>query len=145
MITSTYSFLDLAGAIAHPALGAYVFTGEGVGEINIAMAGDKTAHDTASDGSVMVSKIAGNNGSITIQCQQTSNVHKYLLSAYNYLLNAPTKEWAQMAATLRNTSDGSSHVVQGISFQKKADKAYQAQGQRVSWVLMAADIQSLTL
>lgn len=142
METSTYSFLDLAGAIAHPSLGSYVFTGEGVGEINVEMAGDKTSHDVAADGSVMVSKIAGNNGNITIQIQQTSPVHKWMLAAYNYLLNATTKEWAQMACTLRNTTDGTSHIIKGMSFHKKAGLPYQAQGQKVSWVLMAADIQS---
>jgi hypothetical protein len=140
---TTYSFLDLSGALAHPTFGAYVFTGEGVGEVQVSMTTEKTAHDTASDGSVMVSKIAGDNGNITIQCQQTSNVHKWLLSAYNNLKNADSKEWAKMAATLRNVCDGTSHIATGISFQKVPDKSYQAQGQKVSWVLMCADIQSI--
>jgi hypothetical protein len=92
----------------------------------------------------MVSKQAGNNGQITISCQQTSDVHKWLLGWYNYLVIAGTEEWAQSSALLRNTADGTSHVITGISPQKVPDKQYQAQGQRVSWVLMAADIQSLT-
>jgi hypothetical protein len=143
-MVTTYSFLDLSGALAHPSFGAYLFTGEGVGEVQVAMTTEKTAHDTAADGAIMVSKIAGDNGTITIQCQQTSAVHKYLLSAYNFLKNADTSEWAKMAATLRNVSDGTSHIATGISFQKVPDKSYQAQGQKVSWVLMCADIQSLT-
>ena len=141
---TTYSFLDLAGAIAHELLGAYTFTGEGVGQVTVSMTTDKSAHEVAADGSVMVSKVAGDNGNITIQCQQTSNVHKWLLAAYNSLMIADTDQWARMGATLRNTSDGTSHVIQGISFQKVPDKSYQAQGQMVSWVLMAADIQSVT-
>lgn len=141
---TTYSFTDLAGAIAHESLGAYSFTGEGVGSVVVAMATDKTAHDVAGDGSVMVSKIAGDNGSITINCQQTSNVHKWLLAAYNALKVADVDQWARMGATLRNTGDGTSHVIQGMSFQKIPDKSYQAQGQMVSWVIMAADIQSVT-
>ncbi len=141
---TTYSFLDLSGAIAHPQLGAYTFTGEGVGEVVIAMSTDKTAHDVGADGSIMVSRIAGDNGTITVKCQQTSLVHKWLLAAFNALKAADVDQWAQMAATLRNTSDGTSHVITGISFNRIPDKSYQAQGQMISWVLMAADIQSLT-
>lgn len=140
---STYSFLDLSGAIAHPAKGAYTFTGEGVGEVTVAMATERTVHDVAADGSVMISKIAGNNGTLSLSVQQTSGIHKWLLEWYNYLVQAPTNEWAQTTAALRNTSDGSSHIVTGISPQKVPDKPYQGQGQRVTWVLMAADVQNL--
>ena len=144
MSTSTYSFLDLAGAIAHPTFGAYLFTGAGVGEVNVTMATERTAHDTAADGSVMISKIAGNSGQISIQAQQTSDLHKWLLDWYNYLVVAPVSAWGQTAATLRNASDGTSHTASGISPQKVPDKPYQAQGQKVTWVLMCADVQSIT-
>lgn len=141
---TTYSFLDLAGAIGHPGIGYYNFTGEGVGEIGITMSTEKTAHDVAADGSVMVTKVAGKNGQIQIKCQQTSNIHKWLLAWYNYLEVAPVGEWAQTAATLRNSSDGTSHVITGMSPQKVADKTYQAHGQQVTWTLMAAEINSVT-
>jgi hypothetical protein len=141
---TTYSFLDLSGVVAHPGVGAFTFTGEGVGSVSVAMAAEKTAHDLAADGSVMVSKIPGNNGSISISCQQTSNIHKWLLAWYNYLMLADTDKWAQTSALLRNTADGTSHLITGISPQKVPDKSYQAQGQQVQWVLMAADIQSVT-
>lgn len=141
--TSTYSFLDLSGAVAHPALGAYTFTGEGVGEVVISSATEKSSHDVAADGSILVSKIAGNNGSISISVQQNSPVDTWLLAAYNYLINANADEWAQMAATLRSASFNRTHILTGMSFQKKPDRSYQAQGQRVNWVLMVADIQDL--
>lgn len=143
--TTTYSFTDLSGAIAHPALGAYTFTGEGAGEISVSMTTERTAHDVAADGSVMVTKIAGNNGSISIAVQQTSPIHQWLLNWYNYLVAADTSQWAQSALTLRNTVTGDSHVCTGVSPQKVPDKSYQAQGQRVTWVLMCADIQNLTV
>jgi hypothetical protein len=141
---STYSFLDLSGAIAHKKYAAFTFSGKGVGSVTISMSTEKTAHDVAADGSVMVSKVAGNNGTITIQCQQTSEVHKWLLAWYTWLMAADTKHWANTGATLRNSSDGTSHLITGISPQKVPDKAYQAQGQMVSWVLMAAEIHSLS-
>ena len=83
--TTTYSFLDMTGSLSHPTIGDYVFTGEGVGQITVAYATERTSHDVAADGSVMVSKVAGNNGTITIECQQTSAVHKWLLAWYNAL------------------------------------------------------------
>ena len=144
MRRTTYSFLDLGGAVAHPALGAYTFSGQGVGKVTVAMATERTVHDVAADGSVMVSKIAGENGTVTIEAQQTSDVHKWLLAAYNAIKVADISAWAQMAMTLRNTSGGTSHIITGISFQKVPDKPYDKQGQMVSWVLMAADIQSIT-
>lgn len=137
---STYSFTDLAGALTHPDVGDYIFSGEGIGEINIEMATEKTAHDVAADGAVMISKIAGENGTIAIQCQQTSPLHKYLLNWYNDIINADASVWAAMSASLRNVVDGTSHFVTGISPQKRAGKVYQKQGQNVTWTLMAADI-----
>jgi hypothetical protein len=144
MEPTTYSFLDLSGALTHPDLGAYVFTGEGVGQVMITMQDEKTAHNVAADGQVMVSKLAGKTGQIQIQCQQTSAVHKWLLAAHNALYLADTDAWAQMFAELRNTSDGTSHVANGISFGKIGDKTYAAQGGMVTWNLWAANIESIS-
>ena len=83
--TTTYSFTDLAGSISHPTLGFYLFDGTGVGSVTVSKANDRTAQDVAADGSVMVSKICGNNGSITIEMQQTSPLHKWLLVWFNAL------------------------------------------------------------
>lgn len=140
---TTYSFLDLVGALADPDLGAYVFTGQGVGTVTVALDTERTEHNVAGDGVIMVSKIAGRNGKITITAQQTSDLHKWLLKAANAKYISETAKWATMSATLRNTCDGTSHIVTGISFGKNPDKQYQAAGQMVSWVLWAADIVSL--
>ena len=141
---TAYSFNDLNGVIYQEEYGDYAFVGQGIGNVIVSMASDKTIHDLGADGSVMVSKMPGNNGTITINVQQTSETHRWLLGLYNYLLNANTDQWAGISCTLRNVIDGTSHVARGMSFQKAPDKQYQAQGQQVSWVLMAADIQHLT-
>lgn len=140
MAKTTYSFTDLVGSISHSTVGNYVFTGEGVGSVSVQKSTDRTAHDVAADGSVMVSKIAGNNGSITIECQQTSPLHFWLLDWFNKLWNAQTTAWATTTILLRNKTTGGSHVCTGVSPQKEADVPYQSQGQRVTWTLMAADI-----
>lgn len=145
MAISTYSFLDLSGALAGAEVGAYVFTGQGVGQVSVTMSTERTAQNVAADGSIMVSKIAGNNGQIQIQCMQTSALHKWLLAAANTMFLADTGSWANISATLRNTSDGTSHICTGISFGKIPDKQYAAQGAMVTWTLWAADIQSLSM
>jgi hypothetical protein len=142
---STYSFLDLTGNIAHSSVGAFNFVGEGLGELSISMATDRTVHDVAADSSVMVSKIAGSNGTITIQTQQASSLHKWLILWYNYLSLADSDEWAKTAVLVRASKMGITHLATGVSPQKIGDTPYQAQGQRVSWILMAADIQTLPL
>lgn len=145
MEVSTYSFTDLAGSISHPTLGAYLFDGTGVGSVTIAKATDRTAHDIAADGSVMVSKIAGNNGTVTIEAQQTSAIHKWLLAWFNALWQMPTSEWASTSMTLRNAATGTRHIISGISPQKEPDTPYQAQGQHVTWTLMCAEITNLPI
>jgi len=141
--TTTYSFEDVTGAIAHELLGAYTFDGKGVGEIGITMDADMSTHDRAADGSIMVSKLLGEPGRIVITAQQTSSIHKWLLWAYQLLKVSDSSYWAGMGATIRCVADGTSHIATGISFLKVPDKSYQAQGQRVSWTLLCADIQNL--
>ena len=142
--TSTYSFTDMVGSITHPLAGNYLFQGEGIGELTVEMLTDNPTHDRASDGSIMVSKIAGQNGQITITVQQTSDFHKWLLALYNNVYIATTDQWAAMQATLRNIVDGTGHVLNGMSFQKPGPKGYKAQGGMVTWILMAADVQNPT-
>jgi len=140
MATTLYSFSDVSAVISHPAVGQFVATGVGLGSISITMTTDRSTHDIAADGSVMVSKITGRNGTITLSAQQTSELHKWLLKLYNYLEKAPAREWIGISITLRAPSMQDSIRMTGVSFQKLPDRPYQAQGQQVSWVLMAADV-----
>ena len=137
---NTYSFEDVTCSFEHPGVGAASSTGAGIGSISIAMANDKTAHDVAADGVVMISKIAGKNGTVAVTVQQTSQLQKYLLKWYNYVDNAPVSEWAGMTITIKSNNLGDSSVCVGVSPQKLADRPYQAQGQQVTWNLMCAEI-----
>jgi hypothetical protein len=139
---TTYSFLDLSGVICHPKVNSYVFTGQGVGRVSVTMEEDKTFHDIGVDGTVIIGKIPGGAGKLTIDCQQTSNIHKWLLFTYQFLIKEDAKEWGRITAFLRNLNDGTQHTLKGMSFERIPEKSYQAEGQMVTWVLWAADIDS---
>jgi hypothetical protein len=90
----------------------------------------------------MVTKKAGMNGTIAIQCLQVSEIHKWLMKAANTLYLSDTSVWAEMTAKLRNTSDGTSHTLTGMSFGKTPDKAYASDGAMVTWTLFVAQIEN---
>lgn len=143
MSFSTYSFEDVTATLNFSGVIPIEVTGAGVGSIDINMASEKTAHDIGADGTVMISKIKGNNGSVAISLQQTSPTHKLLLLWYNYLLSAPSNVWASNSITIRNNINGDTIIATGVSPQKLPDRSYQAQGQRVTWNFMAADISQI--
>ena len=137
---TTYSFSDVELVINAPRKGKLTITGEGVGSVSIARANDMTQHDIAADGSVMISKIVTKNGTIAIALQQTSGAHKWLKEWLADLITAPTNDWATTSATLKFNANQEQIDMSGISPQKRADAAYQAAGQQVTWNLMAAKI-----
>ncbi len=145
MSHTTYSFLDSVLVFNHPlAVVPIVITGEGAGKVTISMTDERTAMDVAADGVVMVSKIAGNTGTIDIDVQQTSEAYKKLLILFNQLWIADTGSWASGTLIMKNTSDGTGHVCTGVAFVKMGDKGYDKRGANVTWSLMAADISSIT-
>lgn len=142
---STYSFTDVTATISHPSYGSYSLQGEGIGDFTISKTIDRSVHDVAADGSIMVSKIAGNNGTVAINAQQTSSLHNFLQGMFNYLWTASTDEWAQISMTITAPKMKKTNYCTGGSFVKEGDEPYQAQGQRVAWNLLFADIQKMPL
>ncbi len=147
-IGTTYSFLDLSGSLLSPVAGTLLFGGQlGIGHITFINTTEHTAQDTASDGVVMPSFVAGDAGAIQIECQQTSLAHKFLVSWLNYLKTASMggdiSNWASSFGAWRNTVDGSVHQAYGISPQKIPDKSYAAQGGRVTWTLPVCSLTSM--
>ena len=141
MSYTTYAFEDLSCVIKHPSAGQFDLQGTGAGSITFAMANDVSAHDLAADGTVMVSKIKAGNGTVAIEVQQTSDLHKWLTKLYNYLTAASSDEWAQTSLMATAPNMQTTHECDGMSVQKRGDKAYQQQGQRVTWTFMAADMK----
>jgi hypothetical protein len=111
-----------------------------MGSITTSMATTKTVHEVAADGRVMPSKIAGENGTIVLQIQQTSDLNRWLKKWYNYINSADSSEWANTNITIKSNNLGDNTVCTGVSPEKLADKPYQAQGQMITWNLMATNI-----
>jgi hypothetical protein len=149
-IGRTYSFKDLVGVLTNSVFGVTIpLTGGniGFGSMTITMATERTVHDVAADGTVMGSYIAGDNGTVDMEIQQTSPLHHELLALYNLCVTAANNEdvsgWLSTNISFRTILDGSTHVLTGVSFGKIPVKPYQAAGQKVRWALMAANVVNL--
>lgn len=143
----TYSFKSLTGVLTNSVFGVTIpLTGGniGIGSITIRMTTTRTTHDVAADGTVMPSYIAGDNGDVDIVVQETSSIHQSLLQLYNQAVLAANNDdvsgWAATAISFTFLIDGSVHTLTGVSFEKIPDKPYEANGQKMTWKLMAANI-----
>jgi len=150
MAYTTYSFKDMTGAFAHPQAGIYTFGGEiGAGQIVVTMTSEKTTHDVAADGNVQISAIAGDNGTVSIEVQQTSSLNQFLVKWFNIVKNSlnnnDISNWVGASLLVRNSLDGTTHVCTGISPQNIPNKTYAKQGGNVTWVLMCGDISNPTV
>lgn len=146
-MASTYSFKSVVGAFTDPDAGAYPFAGqEGVKHLTVSNATERTAHDVAADGAVMVSYVPGSNGSLDIECQQTSTLHAFLVNWANVkFTNANlgnALNFAAAAVKIVDTLSGAVHTLTGVSPTKIPDKGYGPQGATVTWHLMAAHVSN---
>lgn len=142
---STYSFTDIDFNISHPGYGQYSLNGEGAGDVTVGKATERSVHNVAADGSIMTSKIAGNNGNVAINAQQTSSLHNWLQGLFNYLWDADTSQWAQISIMIRAPKMKKTIICSNGCFVKEPDEQFQAQGQNVPWNLLFGDIQRLPL
>lgn len=146
----TYSFKALTGVLRNPAFDTTIsFTGKnlGLGSIKINMATARTTHSTGVDGVVIPLYVAGDGGDIEIEVQETSSLHTSLLALYNKILLAAQggdyAGWAATSIMFNLLSDGSLHLLSGLSFEKFPDKPYQAAGQKITWKMLACNISNL--
>lgn len=140
MTTTTYSFDDVNFVVSHPSFGSYTAFGAGLGSIKVTMTTDNTKHDVAADGSVMVSKVMGQNGTLELSIQQVSEFHHWLLRLYNYLYSTGASEWASATAYIRSPFMGDLVFATGVSFKIRAEIPFEADGQQVTWDLLAANV-----
>src|SRR5688572_12709967 len=108
---TVYSFSNVNMVINPPGFPSYTVNGQGVGEISIGYINDNTVHDLAADGTVMVSKVAADNGNVSITVQQTSPLHQYLKGIFNALMLAPAASWAGMKISASSINGGFDNIV----------------------------------
>jgi hypothetical protein len=59
---------------------------------------------------------------------------------FNSLYAGSTSVWASIQIVIEHVNGGYPVYLNGVSFAKRSDKTFQAQGQMYSWNFMAADI-----
>ena len=146
-VATTYSFKDLSGAINSILAGPLPLSGQiGEGKITVEYVTEHGVTETAADGTVLPAFVAGRSGRITIECQQTSVIHKYLVYWHNLHEKAcmayDISQWATTSVLLRNTLDGSSHTATGVMPTKIPDKAYAATPTVITWTLLCSNLNS---
>lgn len=145
-MSTSYSFKSVAGAFTDPDAGTFPFQGQqGLKQITINNATERTAHDTASDGTVMVSYISGASGSAEIEVQQNSTLHQFLVNWANIKYvqaegGGGSSNFASAALKVIDLINGAVHTLTGISPAKIPDKNYTAAGGFVTWRLLAAQV-----
>ena len=144
----TYAFKSVVGAFTDPDVGTFPFYGqEGVKSLTIGNATERTVHDTAADGTIMVSYVSGESGFIDIETQQNSTLHQFLLNWANikFVLseNQNAEFFAAAAVKVLDLISGSTHILTGVSPAKIPDKPYGPAGGMVTWKLMAANVVNI--
>jgi len=144
----TYAFKSIVGAFSDPDVGAFPFQGqEGVKNITIDNTTDRTVQDVAADGTVMVSYVSGANGSMTLETQQNSSLHQFLVNWANTKFtlseNQNSTTFAGAAVKIVDLLSGAVHILNGVSPLKIPDKPYGPSGGFVTWKLMAANVVTL--
>lgn len=136
---TTYSFLDISGSFFHPKTGPFILNGNGVGKLTIQSDSDRTVHEYATDGTVIIKKIPEVGGKIIISCQQTSALHSWLLWAYSIITQVgDDKDWATMLMLIRDIQHGTQYNIKGVSFSAVPEINYGDKGTDVSWSMVYA-------
>jgi hypothetical protein len=140
-INTTYSFADVVCTITFPLFPSVALNGQGVGEIALSYVNNNTAQEIAADGSIMTTKILADNAHVTISIQQSSAAHHTLKQMFNVQYNSLSANWAQGVITVSSPTLTLDQITcTGVAFEKRADQPYQQQGQKVTWMFMAANM-----
>ena len=139
-MVKTYSFSDVYLTLSHPSLGQISTNGMGMGNITKSMRTDRSQIDVAADGTPVVSKIKDSTGTLEFQAQQISALHNALKRWFNYLVAAPTSEWAMIKAVLISEPTNEQDIFTGGCFLKHPDTSYEATAGMVTWSILFAEV-----
>jgi hypothetical protein len=144
---STYAYKNVVGSMTDPDVGIYLFQGQvGIKHLMISNTVDRGVIDIAADGAVMVSYIAGANGGIQLEMQQTSSLHQFLTNWANVKFtdadNGNAENFAAAAIKVQDLLSGQSKTLTGVFPVKIPDVPYGDRGATVTWQLLAANVVS---
>src|ERR1039457_779601 len=145
-MASTYSFADVSGSFQHPIAGVTLLSGGniGLGKFTISMTAEQTTMEATADGTVIISAIENDIGSMTIEMNQSSSLHSFLLGWYNAISTlkklGDVTNWATACISLRAMLDGSFHTLTGVAPGKVPAKTYGANSAVIIWTLLAASV-----
>ena len=92
----------------------------------------------------MISYMTGDNGTVGIQVQQTSQIYAFLLNWFNVIKtladNGDPSNWATASITIVDLIGAHTHIATGVCPSKIPDRQYARQGQMQNWSLLAANI-----
>ncbi len=146
MANILYGFQGLVGSVTNPATGSFIITGDdsGIAKISWSMSGDVTEHEVSADGSTIISAIARNNGTLSIETYQNSQTDIFLMNWFNTLdaLKAQhvLANWTSTVVSVTDTASLRAFTFTGVSPKKQPDRSYGAQAATVSWEMMAAKL-----
>ena len=138
---STYSFQEVEATFSHPSLGVISTNGLGMGSVSVNMATDRATATTAADGTVVINKIKDRHGNVSIDIQQTSDVHKDFKRWWNYLESADASEFAKIKVVVTSKSTKEQDICTGVAMVKQPDNTKEAEVGNANWNFLAADIQ----
>jgi hypothetical protein len=144
---STYAFKNIVGSFTHPDVGLYAFAGQiGVKQMTITNSVERGMIDVASDGAIMVSYVAGANGTIDIEMQQQSSLHEFLTTWANTVFtladNGDASNFAAAAILIKDLLTGQSKSLTGVFPVKIPDVPYGHAGATLTWRMLAAEVVS---
>lgn len=144
-MATTYAFKNVVGAFTDPDVGTFPFQGqEGVKQLTVYYATDRSVMDTAADGSIMISYVSGASGALEIETQQTSSLHQFLVNwanvKYTEAENQDAIDFGAAAVKIIDLLNGAVHILTGVTPLKIPDKGYGASGAMVTWRLLAANL-----
>jgi hypothetical protein len=144
---STYAFKNIVGSFTHPLVGAYPFAGQiGLKQITVSNHVDRGVIDVASDGAIMISYVAGANGSCDMEMQQQSSLHEFLTNWANTVFttsdNGDATLFAAASLRIKDLLSGESKTLTGVFPVKIPDVPYGNTGGNVTWRILAANVSS---
>lgn len=137
---SVYSFKDTSVVVNHPDVGQYVLSDGGMGRIVISYTAEKSSHTQTSNGHIVVNRLAGQNGTITLEVPQSSPADAYMIKLLNYLGRCNASRFALGTITIRDTLFALTVEATGVTPQKTPDRTYDSASAMQSYAMLAAEI-----